>query len=593
MYAEAVASERLPTNRLMVAAAKRYLRMLEMAADPANHFKFEPKYVVDYCRFAERLKHFEGGNWELNQVNEDGTVNDHVILEPWQVWQESAIHGFRLRRNDTRLVKTALGLLPRKNTKSFGATVAVAFELCCSGTKGAEIPIAAATSKQADQTLFGDISKMIANDIELQEEFELKITKDEINSPNGKCFKLSGIAERQDGLNPSLAIYEEAHGGAQSVYDVVHSAIGARPNQLERMITTAGRETTGPAWNLLSYAKLILAGTVEDWTFFAAIFQLDEELYMKRDSKVIDWQKLLFDVELIERCNPMIDISLDRDGLMASLAESKHRPEERNNLARTRFNIWIGAGDFLVEPEVWAACKKDKLDDQDFFRQRCWLGVDLATTQDMCAIGSIFELPGDMLAIFAKFWLPDKSKLANDPDYSGIISTWHESGQLTLVPGPVQDLELIYDELESMGTSFDVQAIGFDPYQAHWIKQRCFDHGLPAFTYTNNAMNFTPPTRDILERVASGRLIHDGNEVLAWNAQNVKGQEKDNGSIMPRREFQGSLKKIDGFVAIVMANGLRLQPAMAEAYKPPVPDIKVDPYSHRGLIGFEEATSGT
>lgn len=590
MCAEAIASERWPTNRLLVAAAKRYLAMLEIAADPAGEFIYDPKYVVDYCLFAERQKHLEGGMWEVNQVNDDGTVNDHVILEPWQIWRESAVHGFR-RHNGTRLVRFALEVVPRKNAKSHSATTSILYELCCSGTRGAEIPIAASTGVQADQTLFGDLVKAVDGDDELSERFGLKTTKDDVTSPIGRCFKLSQQGSRQDGLNPTLAIYEEAHAGVQSVFDVVHSAFGARPNQLEKMITTAGRETSGPAWDRLSYAKLVLAGSVVDWSFFAMIWQLDEELYMKKDSKVIDWQKLLFDQDLVYRCNPMMGVSLDVETVMGELRLARHSPEQRNNLARTRFNIWVGAGDYLIEPEMWGACRASSrtFSDQDFFRQRVWLGVDLATTQDMCAIGSVFEMPGDLLAVFAKFWLPEGSKLANDPDYAGVISTWHDSGQLVLVPGAAHDPEMIVDEIEAMAEIFDVQGIGFDPYQAHIIKQRLFAKGLPALTYANNAMNFTAPTRDILERVVTTRLVHDGNEVLAWNAQNVKGQERDNGSIMPRREQQGSLKKIDGFVAIVMANGLRMQPAMAEAYVPPVPEGDRDIYARRGLIGFEEA----
>ncbi len=50
----------------------------------------------------------------------------------------------------------------------------------------------------------------------------------------------------------------------------------------------------------------------------------------------------------------------------------------------------------------------------------------------------------------------------------------------------------------------------------------------------------------------SGRLVHDGNPVLAWCIGNVVGQEDRRGNLFPTKQRDG---KIDAAVALLMAIG--------------------------------------
>lgn len=562
-YAEAVASGAKPTNRLMVAAANRYLRMLEMAEDPDNHFVFSVEHVCDYCSFVEKMKHIESGRWEVTQRDAQGNLNPHIILDPSQIWEECAIHGFRLRSTDERLVTKALSVKPRKNAKSLQMAPAALFDLCCSGQIGAQIPIAASSAAHADKTLFGAVSKMVNNDDELREQFGIKITKDEISVGDSRIWKLTGIGERQDGLNPSLALFEEGHAGAASVWSVVDSAFGARPNALRRMITTAGYRPEGPGWELQKEAEQILLGDTEDYTFFAAIYTLDREDYIDPDSNAIDWEKLFTNEALVAKTNPLYGISLDPDRIKESMRTAFRRPDQRGEIARTRFNIWTSQGYSLIPLESWMACKR-KIGIEDFFGQKAWLGVDLAQVLDMCAIASIFEI-GDMLAIFAKFFLPEASPTALDPEMAGTFQSWHDAGWLTLTPGPLADHDLVREEVEALCSVFDVQVIACDPAQAHNTVKHLWDGERPVMTYPNSARTMTAPMDDILGKVAAQKIIHDGNPVLAWNASNVHGERKGNGLILPRKDKPNSGRKIDGFVAACFANGCRLNPQEAKA----------------------------
>jgi phage terminase large subunit-like protein len=59
----------------------------------------------------------------------------------------------------------------------------------------------------------------------------------------------------------------------------------------------------------------------------------------------------------------------------------------------------------------------------------------------------------------------------------------------------------------------------------------------------------------------SGKLLHGGHPVLAWQAGNVAIQRDHNGNIKPSK--QRSTERIDGIVALVMAIGIHASQSVA------------------------------
>jgi phage terminase large subunit-like protein len=588
-YAEAVVSGRVLACKLIRLACERYLRMLKLAEDPANPFYFSEEHVVDYCRFLERLEHIESGIWERTQRDQDGTLKRNNILDPSQIWIEAAIQGFRNRLTHERVVTRALEEIPRKNAKSFRLAAAALYDLCCSGQIGPQITIAANSGKQADDTIFGVLLKIVGHEEDLVSQYKIETTKDEIRCGDGRIFKLTSQGERQDGLNPSLAIFEEGHAGAAGVYKVVNSAFGARPNALLRMITTAGYRAEGPGWELLQDAKRILLGQQEDYSFFAAIYTLDEEDYQNPETKAIDWTRLFTRDELLVKANPMYGVSLDPIKIAGARDEARRRPDLRAEFARTRFNIWTNSGASLIQTDAWAACRR-KLRLEDMIGMKCWMGLDLASSLDMCSIGLLFELPNDILAVFAKYFLPEGSPTATDPDLADLLTAWAEpdqGGWLTLTPGVMADHDLIRGEVDAYCDVFDIQVIACDPYQAHNTVKHLWDGNRPVVVYPNSEKTMTAPTDDLTGRVVAQKVWHDGNPVLAWNAGNVHGDRRPNGKILPRKDVPNSKRKIDGFVALCFADGCRLQPG--EAKDPNRDEPKQSAYESNRVVGLDAA----
>lgn len=556
--------------------------MLVLAEKPKNEWYFNPNYVIDYCSVAEKFEHPESGNWVHTQDDA------RIILEPFQIWQESAIHGFRYRHNNERVVTRSYSELPRKSAKSMTMGAAVAYDLMFAGHISPQVVIGASTRDQCDR-VFNPAKMMITKEPDLVKEFGMKFTKDGAvcKSNNGEVIKLSSQGERQDGLNPSLSCMEEMHAQPESVYRVIRSASGARPNALMRIITTAGYHASGVGYSLHREAVQILSGSAEDYSFFAFICTLDDEDYMDPDTGEVFIDKLLTDEGLMMKANPMWGISLDPRKILEQAKEAKRSADKRGEFFRTRYNLWNNAGKSLVDPMQWSACVDPTLRLEAFVDQKCWIGVDLASQNDMCAIGMVFEI-GDSIAVFAQYFIPSQSPTYLDPDLFTTMLSWEQDGFLTVTDGGMADFSRIADELRELCKNFDVQAICFDPYQSNMIMKVLWDDGLPVGRYPNTAMTMTMPTDDILSRIPARKIRHDGHPVLAWNFSNLHGERKGNGTIVPRKETPNSINKIDGAVAIVMADGARMNPTVLRTDERELPKRSV--YEQRGIIGYKDAS---
>ena len=60
----------------------------------------------------------------------------------------------------------------------------------------------------------------------------------------------------------------------------------------------------------------------------------------------------------------------------------------------------------------------------------------------------------------------------------------------------------------------------------------------------------SPPSKELYKLLMEGSIIHGGNPVLKWMAQNVVMRQDPAGNIKPDKER--SVEKIDGIVALIM-----------------------------------------
>ncbi len=572
LYADAISTKAIPACRFVRLAAVRYLGMLKKAASEKVAYTFSPAHACDYLSFFEKLPFIED-NWRSVEI---------APAEPWWIWVGCATYGFRSRQTGARWTSEVYTEVPRKHYKSGGAASIGLFDLV-SGNLAPQVLIAAKSEKQANK-VYTPIKRW-SEIPDLAEQFRLKATLTETRcaTNGGAVVKLSSMGEREDGWNPTTAILEELHAQDPAVFQVIDSARGARAGQLIFSIGTAGHSPSGQGWETRKKAISILEGKIEDDTFFSLIYTLDEEDYQDADGNR-DFSRVLKDDRLLAKANPMLGVSIDPDVIKRQAAKAIHLPTDRTEFLRTRFNIWANQAQGLVDPGSWDACRKN-IGIHQFFGQKCWLGVDMCVFHDMAALAAIFEV-GDAIAVFCKLFVPEGSHIVSSPSLHDSVIGWADAGHLTIVPGAMMDPSLMKAEIKAYHEVFDVQKTAFDPAFSTELMFELQDEGYEVTIFPVNGPTMTLPTDDLCGRIAGKRLMHDGNPCLGWNVLNAVGTRRVEGTILPKKDSANSERKIDGFVALCFANGVRINPDVSpeKAQKKPVES----PYEKRGLIGFDE-----
>ena len=101
---------------------------------------------------------------------------------------------------------------------------------------------------------------------------------------------------------------------------------------------------------------------------------------------------------------------------------------------------------------------------------------------------------------------------------------------------------------------FDVQAIGFDPWNALSLSTSLANDGAPMVEYRNTVEKFSDPMKRVEAMVQGGKLRHGDDPVMRWMMGNVVAKRDAKDNIFPRKERYEN--KIDGVVALIMAVGL-------------------------------------
>lgn len=577
-YARRVLNGTEPACKYVKLACKKFLDMLVLADKGEHNFRYSPAHAADFLAFFEELP--------LVEDNFRGVVK--VELEPWMIFIGCNLYGFRDLRG-FRYIKECYLEIPRKHFKSGIAAAVGLYDLRNPDTRMPLVLIGAATLNQADR-VYAPMRAIIdgneadpasmAISVELRTHYKLTTSRDKLECGinNGTVQKVTSIGEREDGWNPTTIILEELHGQKQDVYDVLKSAMGARGGQLLFQITTAGRNSFGIAWENRLAAINTLEGKIDQDAFrmFALIYTVDKEDLKDKD-------RLLKDVRIWAKANPMLNVSVDLDDVQLKAKSAREKRLERAEFYRTRLNIWTNAATQLFSVEAWDECYDEKLTWDSVKDCPSFSATDLSLRRDLTATATLFHLPDDSIAVFCRFFLPDNSPTLTDPKYGKQIKDWCEQGFIELTGEGSVDFRKVEAKIRGdFKAAKNMIAIGLDPAFAGNTIKNLEDDRLPVVSYKNNAVNMTAPTDDIEARISAKTIRHDGNPVLGWCIGNVHAERKVNQTVMPKKESVDSELKIDGAAAIIMANGLRMNPDLYEGL--PKPSI----YEKRGLHGANE-----
>jgi phage terminase large subunit-like protein len=204
----------------------------------------------------------------------------------------------------------------------------------------------------------------------------------------------------------------------------------------------------------------------------------------------------------------------------------------------------------------WDACLKD-FQPSEFYGRRCYGGLDLSSTRDATAFVLVFPEDDGGASVLPWFWIPRENIDMRAGQDKRQLQNYAAQGHIEMTDGNEVDVLYLADRIVNICQDYDVQHIGFDPWNATGVTQMMQDKGLPPHVLMKMPQSFgtyNEPFKKLLTILGNGKLRHNGNTVMRWMASNVAHKEDPSGNIRPDKGK--SQDKIDGICAMLMGIAL-------------------------------------
>ncbi len=469
----------------------------------------DPVYLVDeaklvkVCRLLRLLKMAKG-------PNAGKTLYGSLVGFQWLVVTALTCS---VRRDDPkkRRYESALLEICRKNGKTF--LVAVLFLVLFF----TEPKFSRFFSVAPDGALAKELKEAIEPLITVNEEaFDgcFKVTRDYIlNKPRSTRYvPLNYSTNRMDGREPNVFIADEI-GALPTNYalEAMRSGQLLVKNKLGFAISTKYPTVDNPLEDEVAYAKKVLDGIIEDDALFALLYEPDEPDRWADDDAVL------------AQGNPL---ALELEPVWLELLKKREKAIERESLRENFLTkhcnvIYQGVGteSYIPADQIAAAMTQPV----DFAGRELYVGVDLAMTNDNCAVAVACEVDGCICADVTAFVPADRvaEKSAFEKlDYIARIN----AGECVACGDLTVDYSVIEDFVSSIEDRYGgtVVSIGYDRYNALSSAQKWESEGLTTVEVRQHSSVLHPPTKLLAEKAASGKLRLRENKLLEINFANAR-----------------------------------------------------------------------
>lgn len=442
-YARSVVSGDVPAGTYHRLSCARHLRDMARAGTADFPFRLELDKVARFVVFVRELKHYKG-KW----------AGQTIELEPHQVFRLGSMLGWLHIETGLRRFRRAYHEIPRKNGKSLEAAT-IALYITFYDNEGGADGYCAATKKDQARIVWGDAHQLVKTSIL---RMGIESFARNLNDPAtmSKLEPLGNDSDSTDGLNPHLIIQDEFHAYKdRKMIDVLETATGAREQPVDMRITTAGDDPVSPGGDEHAYACQVLDQTLTDEAYFAFIAHADPE---------DDWK-----AEATHRkANPNYGVSVKPDDLKALVIKAINMPAAAAAFQQKRLNWWVNTSAPCLSMEGWRK-GQTTWTVEDMKHESCFVGVDLASKLDLCALSFVFPPTVGRASwrTLNYIWTPAETLEDRAHRDRAPYPLWVAQGWLRTTPGPTIDHNVIREILKLHRDDFDIEQIGFDPWHAH------------------------------------------------------------------------------------------------------------------------------
>ena len=443
----------------------------------------EKWFAFDLKRATMAIEWVEGHCFHTEGVLAPGPLK----LELWQKAMLSAIFGI-IDANGNRQFREVVLVVARKNGKSLLASAIGDYMFRVDGGYGARVFCLAPKLEQAD-IIYNNIWQMIQLDPEWQEMREVLSEKDEHNKKvhddsmlarhrqtdlailgtNSTVKKIAFSAKKSDGFNPSLTICDEVASwqGEQGLrqYEVMKSAMGARPEGLMLSCTTSGYINDSIYDELIKRSTRFLMGDSKEKRLLPILYMIDD---------VEKWN----DINELRKSNPNLEASVSVDYLLEEIAVAEGSLSKKAEFLTKYCNIKQNSSQAWLTTSVVEAACSEPIDLEDFRGSYCVGGIDLSQTRDLTACCVVIEKDG-VLYVKEQFFLPGE-RIDEATERDGIpYQAYIERGILTPSGDNYVDYHDCYDWFRGMVEKYEILPlkVGYDRYSAQYLVQDMSAYG--------------------------------------------------------------------------------------------------------------------
>jgi len=528
----------------------RFKRLLRSEAlEQGEPYYFDEDAAEHACDFFKMFLRHSRGRW----------AGKPFELLPWQRSEiVREIFGWRRSSDDLRRYRTAYIEVPKKNGKSTLLAGIGLYLLVADGEPGSEVYGAACDREQAS-IIYREAAAMVRASPELSRVLEIVESRKTIAMPSRAGFYrvLSADGYRAEGLNIHGLLFDELHAQKdRRLFDSLRYGGAAREQPLLVSITTAGYDRNSICYEQHSYAKRILADESTDPTFFAYIAAADDSDDWKIEST---WKK----------ANPSLGATMKVDDFAADCAEATLSNTKENSFKRYRLNVWTQQDTRWIKSDAWAACSGAP--DKPLEGRPCWIGLDLAYSQDTSALVAVFPADDGYVDVLAKFYIPQDMMADRERRDRFQYSQYVREGFITATAGNVTDYDFIRNDIETFSSVYNIRRIALDRWNATQLSNQLQGLGLDVVGWPQSFAGMNAPSRQLENLLESAKLRHCGNPVLSWQANNASVRTNADGMIRPLKPKPNGTERVDGIISLVMALGAW----HAEEHTPPSPEPQV------------------
>lgn len=412
-----------------------------------------------------------------------------------------------------RLFGMAIWGIPRKNGKTTTCSgLAAALASPASG-EGKPSVILAAGSKEQAAPLYEQAVDFVRGDELLRKIFVASKMLIDVPSNGGRISRVAGDGKLNHGLNPYGLIADELWAWLtprqRENWAALTTADGARDDFIAYVITTAGYDLGSILGEILVEAKR------------SESFEPRPEMggggFVVRDLEarlLVHWYAVapgtpLDDLDEWKRANPAPWRTPDR--IRQDLAK---RTIDEGTKRRLYGNEWTSAKDVWVKRDVWAGLEDEAAVEEAFSEGAAVaVGVDASLNHDTTVVAVAAPCEDGRVAVRCRVF-------SVRPDVPAHVYFDGDRIELAEVEKHIR---------EELGGDFRVELVGFDPRYFMRSAELLEEDGFDTVRYEPNSQVTWDAVQSFYNLVMDGRVVHDGDDVLAAHVDACAGVKTDRG----------------------------------------------------------------